>query len=78
MSQATISHVTVARLQGNGTCAQVLQIIPRSMFELLDKIIAIQTAQLLQVPSKLDKEELKVYSQLELRSQVGVNMRMHT
>eukprot|EP00045_Choanoeca_perplexa_P015316 m.190625 g.190625 ORF g.190625 m.190625 type:complete len:1158 (-) comp16947_c0_seq1:144-3617(-) len=46
---------------------RVLQIIPESMFEILDRVIAIRTQTLKEVPTRLEKDELKVYAQLDTR-----------
>ncbi len=46
---------------------KVLQIIPESMFNLLARIIYIQTNELKEVPTRLDKDKLKEYAQLEQR-----------
>jgi len=37
----------------------VLQIIPKSMFEVLNEIVEIQTSRLQEVPTRLEKERLK-------------------
>ena len=50
---------------------QVLQIIPHTMFELLDQIIEILTHQMREVPMKLEKERIKEAAQLELRRRVS-------
>ncbi len=50
---------------------KVLQIIPLSMFNLLAEIISIQTNKLKEVPTLLDKEKLKDFSQLDLRYQIA-------
>jgi hypothetical protein len=39
----------------------VLSIIPRSMFLILNKIIEIQTSQLNELPTRVEKERLKEY-----------------
>jgi hypothetical protein len=40
------------------------------MFELLDQVIAIRTRELQEVPTRLDKERLKDFAQLDLRYKV--------
>jgi WASH complex subunit strumpellin len=40
---------------------QVLQVIPASMFDLLNEIISIQTNRLQEVPTRLEKDHLKEY-----------------
>ncbi|RNA30035.1 WASH complex subunit strumpellin [Brachionus plicatilis] len=50
---------------------KVLQIIPISMFNLLAKIISIQTNKLKEVPTLLDKDKLKDYSQLDYRYEIS-------
>ncbi|EDQ84496.1 uncharacterized protein MONBRDRAFT_34678 [Monosiga brevicollis MX1] len=50
---------------------RVLQIIPRSMFEILAKVIAIRTRQLKEVPTRLEKDQLKEYAQLDLRYEIA-------
>ena len=49
---------------------KVLQIIPLSMFNLLAKIICIQTDKLREVPTLLDKEKLKDFAQLDQRYEI--------
>ncbi len=46
---------------------KVLQIIPESMFTILARIINIQTNELKEVPTRLDKDKLKEYAQLDRR-----------
>ncbi len=50
---------------------KVLQIIPTSMFNLLARIISIQTNKLKEVPTLLDKEKLKDFSQLDQRYEIA-------
>ena len=50
---------------------KVLQIIPTSMFSLLARIISIQTNKLREVPTLLDKEKLKDFSQLDQRHEIA-------
>jgi hypothetical protein len=49
----------------------VLQIIPRTMFETLEKIIYMQTKTIKEVPTRLDKDKLKEFAQLEERYTVS-------
>ena len=49
---------------------QVLQIIPDSMFTSLAKIIKLQIHDITEVPTRLDKDKLKDYSQLGPRYEV--------
>ena len=49
---------------------QVLQIIPDSMFTSLAKIIKLQIHDITEVPTRLDKDKLKDYSQLVPRYEV--------
>lgn len=46
---------------------KVLQIIPNMMFEKLNRIIEMQTNVLKELPTKLDKDKLKEYAQLNER-----------
>ena len=50
---------------------KVLQIIPKSMFNLLAEIITIQTSKLKEVPTLLDKEKLKDFAQLDSRYEIA-------
>ncbi|XP_020375042.1 WASH complex subunit 5 [Rhincodon typus] len=50
---------------------KVLQIIPESMFTSLAKIIKLQTHSIMEVPTRLDKDKLKDYSQLGARYEVA-------
>ncbi|KAL3869567.1 hypothetical protein ACJMK2_042235 [Sinanodonta woodiana] len=54
-----------------GYVRKVLQIIPRSMFGLLDKIITLQTTQIKEVPTRLEKDKMKEFAQLDDRYQVA-------
>ena len=47
-----------------------LQIIPETMFGLLAKIIKLQTEQIKEVPTRLDKDKMREYAQLEERYEV--------
>lgn len=51
-------------------CVKVLQIIPESMFTSLAKIIKLQIHDIMEVPTRLDKDKLKDYSQLGARYEV--------
>lgn len=50
---------------------KVLQIIPQTMFSQLAKIIQLQTTQIKEVPTRLEKDKMKDYAQLEERYQVA-------
>jgi WASH complex subunit strumpellin len=50
---------------------RVLDIIPRSVFEILQKIIKIQTSQLKPLPVKFESQYLKEYAQLDERYQLA-------
>ncbi|KAJ3597772.1 hypothetical protein NHX12_001289 [Muraenolepis orangiensis] len=50
---------------------KVLQIIPESMFTSLAKIIKLQIHDITEVPTRLDKDKLKDYSQLGARYEVA-------
>lgn len=50
---------------------QVLQIIPESMFTSLAKIIKLQIHDIMEVPTRLDKDKLKDYAQLGARYEVS-------
>uniref|UniRef100_A0A3Q1JJX3 WASH complex subunit 5 n=1 Tax=Anabas testudineus TaxID=64144 RepID=A0A3Q1JJX3_ANATE len=50
---------------------KVLQIIPESMFTSLAKIIKLQIHDIMEVPTRLDKDKLKDYSQLVARYEVA-------
>ncbi|TRZ00445.1 hypothetical protein DNTS_004045, partial [Danionella cerebrum] len=50
---------------------KVLQIIPESMFTSLAKIIKLQIHDIMEVPTRLDKDKLKDYSQLSARYEVA-------
>ena len=49
---------------------KVLQIIPESMFTSLLKIIKLQTHDIIEVPTRLDKDKLRDYAQLAPRYEV--------
>lgn len=48
----------------------MLQIIPESMFTSLAKIVKLQIHDIMEVPTRLDKDKLKDYSQLGARYEV--------
>ncbi|KAM9308792.1 WASH complex subunit 5 [Gastrophryne carolinensis] len=50
---------------------KVLQIIPESMFTSLAKIIKLQTHDIMEVPTRLDKDKLRDYAQLGARYEVA-------
>eukprot|EP00035_Acanthoeca_spectabilis_P022186 m.442450 g.442450 ORF g.442450 m.442450 type:complete len:1163 (-) comp18809_c0_seq1:1689-5177(-) len=54
-----------------GYVRKVLQIIPETMFEILFKIIEIQTRSMKEVPTRLDKDKLKDFAQLDARAEVA-------
>lgn len=47
-----------------------MQIIPESMFTSLLKIIKLQTHDIIEVPTRLDKDKLRDYAQLGPRYEV--------
>jgi len=49
---------------------QVLQIIPESMFTVLHQIIEILTSSMKEVPTRLEKDKMKEFAQLESRYRV--------
>ncbi|KAK2144442.1 hypothetical protein LSH36_756g00059 [Paralvinella palmiformis] len=50
---------------------KVLQIIPETMFSLLAKIIDLQTSKIQELPTRLDKDKMREYAQLDERYQVA-------
>lgn len=50
---------------------KVLQIIPEMVFSLVEKIIDLQTWTIKEIPTRLDKERLKEFAQLEHRMEVA-------
>lgn len=50
---------------------KVIQIIPKTMFEILAKIIKIQTESIRELPTRLDKDKLREYAQLDERYMVA-------
>ena len=54
-----------------GFVRRVLQIIPETVFQKLDQVIRLQTDQIKEVPTRLSKDELRDYAQLEERFEVA-------
>ncbi|XP_073956926.1 WASH complex subunit 5-like isoform X2 [Choristoneura fumiferana] len=50
---------------------KVLQIIPEMVFSIVEKIIDLQTWTIKEIPTRLDKERLKEFAQLEHRMEVA-------
>ncbi|XP_060520959.1 WASH complex subunit 5 [Cylas formicarius] len=50
---------------------KVLQIIPNTMFEKLARIITIQTSVIKELPTRIDKDKLKDYAQLDERFELA-------
>ncbi|XP_037084862.1 WASH complex subunit 5-like [Pollicipes pollicipes] len=50
---------------------RVIQIIPQTMFGLLDQIIEIQTNELKETPTRLDKDKMKEHAQLDQRFEMA-------
>ena len=50
---------------------KVLQIIPETMFGLLAKIVALQTHNIKEVPTRLEKDKMREFAQLEERYEVA-------
>lgn len=50
---------------------KVLQIIPESVFSILHKIIELQTNSIQELPTRLDKDKIKEFAQLEDRQKVS-------
>lgn len=50
---------------------KVLQIIPESVFSILHQIISLQTTAIQELPTRLEKEKVKEYAQLEERFEVS-------
>jgi hypothetical protein len=50
------------------------------MFEILDRVIAIRTKTLKELPTRLEKDDLKIYAQLDTRYLVrmGCGQQMYT
>ena len=51
---------------------QVLQIIPQTMFQVLHQIIHILTHRMREVPTRLEKDKMKEFAQLDERYEVIV------
>ncbi len=51
---------------------RVLEVIPKSMFTSLKEIIDLQTTRITELPTKVDKDKLKDYAQLDERFQVRI------
>ena len=51
-------------------CISHFQIIPETMFELLAKIIRLQTVRIKEVPTRLEKDKMKDFAQLDERYEV--------
>ena len=49
----------------------VLEIVPISVFKILDKIERIQTSEMTQIPVRLEASSLKDFAQLDLRLQLA-------
>lgn len=52
---------------------KVIQIIPKTMFEILERIIKIQTESIRELPTRLDKDKVREYAQLDERYAVAKN-----
>ena len=50
---------------------KVLQIIPASMFQIIEQIIVLQTQRLRELPTRLDKDKLREFAQLDERHSVA-------
>jgi WASH complex subunit strumpellin len=50
---------------------KVLHIIPETMFGLLARIVSLQTSVIKELPTRLDKDRLREYAQLEDRHEVS-------
>lgn len=53
------------------------QIIPQTMFGLLAKIIHLQTTQIKEVPTRLEKDKMKEFAQLDERYEVSERYLVH-
>lgn len=49
---------------------RILHIIPETMFQIMAKIAELRTDRIKEVPTRLDKDDLREYVQLEQRYQV--------
>eukprot|EP01100_Stratorugosa_tubuloviscum_P013540 TRINITY_DN682_c0_g1_i1.p1 TRINITY_DN682_c0_g1~~TRINITY_DN682_c0_g1_i1.p1 ORF type:complete len:1155 (-),score=441.79 TRINITY_DN682_c0_g1_i1:57-3521(-) len=54
-----------------GYVRKVLDVIPKTVFEILSQIIKIQTTVLQEIPSRLEKEKLKEIAQLDYRYELA-------
>jgi hypothetical protein len=54
-----------------GYVRKVLHIIPETMFGLLARIVSLQTSVIKELPTRLDKDRLREYAQLEDRHEVS-------
>lgn len=52
---------------------KVIQIIPKTIFEILERIIKIQTESINELPTRLDKDKVREYAQLDERYIVAKN-----
>lgn len=52
---------------------KVIQIIPKTMFEILEKIINLQTESMRELPTRLDKDKVREYAQLDERHSIARN-----
>lgn len=50
---------------------KVLQVIPETMFSLLARIIELQTSQIREVPTRLEKDKMREFAQLDERYEVA-------
>ncbi|CAG9561269.1 unnamed protein product [Danaus chrysippus] len=50
---------------------KVLQIIPEMVFKIVEKIVDLQTWKIMEVPTRIDKEKLRDYAQLDDRMEVA-------
>lgn len=57
---------------------KVLHIIPETMFQIMAKIAHLQTYEIKEVPTRLDKDQLKEYAQLDHRFEVKICSCLHS
>ena len=50
---------------------RVLSIVPESMFAILNEIIQLQTHEMIELPTKIEKEKFRDFAQLELRHKLA-------
>ena len=50
---------------------KVLQIIPQSLFKVLDQIVVLQTDRIQELPTRLDKDKMRDFAQLNDRFEVA-------